>query len=156
MPNTYSQIYIHVIFAVKNRDALIRPNWETELYKYMTGIIQNKEQKMLAINGTSNHIHFLIGMKPTCCLADLVRETKKSSNAFIKEKGFSKFKFQWQEGFGAFSYSHSQLSDVIKYIDDQKEHHRKRSFKNEYLAFLKAFEIDFKDEYLFDWIEEDE
>lgn len=156
MPNTYSQIYIHVIFAVKNRDALIRPNWETELYKYMTGIIQNKEQKMLAINGASNHIHFLIGMKPTCCLADLVRETKKSSNAFIKEKGFSKFKFQWQEGFGAFSYSHSQLSDVIKYIDDQKEHHRKRSFKNEYLAFLKAFEIDFKDEYLFDWIEEDE
>lgn len=156
MPNTYSQIYIHVIFAVKNRDALIRPNWETELYKYMTGIIQNKEQKMLAINGTSNHIHFLIGMKPNCCLADLVRETKKSSNAFIKEKGFSKFKFQWQEGFGAFSYSHSQLSDVIKYIDDQKEHHRKRSFKNEYLAFLKAFEIDFKDEYLFDWIEEDE
>lgn len=156
MPNTYSQIYIHVIFAVKNRDALIRPNWETELYKYMTGIIQNKEQKMLAINGTSNHIHFLIGMKPTCCLADLVRETKKSSNAFIKEKGFSKFKFQWQEGFGAFSYSHSQLSDVIKYIEDQKEHHRKRSFKNEYLAFLKAFEIDFKDEYLFDWIEEDE
>ena len=154
MANTYSQIYIQIVFAVKNRNALIRPDWETELFKYITGIVQNKGQKMLSINGTSNHIHFFIGMKPSCCLSDLVREIKKSSNTFIKEKKFSKFNFQWQEGFGAFSYGHSQLSDVIQYIENQKTHHKKRTFKEEYLAFLKAFDIDFKDEYVFQWFDE--
>lgn len=152
MADTYSKIYIQVVFAVRNRDALIKPIWEEELYKYITGIVQNKGQKLIAINGVSDHIHFLIGMKPACCLSDLVREVKKSSNAFIKEKKFSRFKFEWQEGFGAFSYSHSQLSDVIKYIENQKIHHKKETFKCEYLSFLKAFEIEFKDEYLFDWI----
>ncbi|OAV75128.1 Transposase IS200 like protein [Bacteroidales bacterium Barb7] len=102
MAGTFSQIYIQIVFAIKNRDSLINPTWETELYKYITGIVQNKGQKMLAINGTANHIHFLIGMKPTCCLSDLIREIKKSSNAFVKEKKFTKFNFQWQEGFGAF------------------------------------------------------
>jgi len=154
MANTYSQIYIQIVFAVQNRDALIQPDWETELFKYITGIVQNKGQKMLSINGTSNHIHFFIGMKPSCCLSDLVREIKKSSNTFIKEKNFSKFHFQWQEGFGAFSYSHSQLTDVIHYIEKQKEHHKKQTFKQEYLAFLKAFDIDFKNEYVFQWLEE--
>ena len=153
MADTYSQIYIQVVFAVKNREALIRPDWEEELYKYITGIVQNKEQKMLAINGTHNHIHFMIGMKPTCCLSDLIREIKKSSNSFIKEKKFTRYNFQWQEGFGAFSYSHSQITNVIKYIENQKEHHSKKTFKDEYLAFLKAFEIEFKNEYLFEWLE---
>jgi REP element-mobilizing transposase RayT len=154
MANTFSQIYIQVVFAVQNRNALINKTWEEELYKYITGIVQNKGQKMLAINGTHNHIHFFIGMKPTCCLSDLVREVKKSSNSFIKENRFSPFRFQWQDGFGAFSYSHSQLTDVIRYIENQKEHHRKKTFKEEYLAFLKAFEIEFKDEYLFEWIDD--
>lgn len=154
MPNTFTQIYIQVVFAVQNRKALIQPEWEEELNKYITGIIQNKGQKLLAINGTKNHIHIFIGMKPNCCLSDLVREIKKASNLYIKEKGFSKFAFKWQEGFGAFSYSHSQLSDVIKYIENQKEHHRKKKFKEEYLAFLKAFEIEFKNKYLFEWIED--
>ena len=154
MADTYSQIYIQVVFAVKNRNALIKPVWEEELFKYITGTIQNKGQKMLAINGTSNHIHFFIGMKPTCCLSDLIREVKKSSNTFINEKQFSPFKFQWQEGFGAFSYSHSQLTDVIKYLGKQKEHHKKKTFREEYLSFLKVFEVDFKDEYLFEWIED--
>ena len=153
MADTYSQIYIQTVFAVQNRDAIIQSAWEEELYKYITGIVQNKGQKMLAINGTSNHIHFLIGMKPTCCLSDLVREIKKSSNTFIKEKKFTPYNFQWQEGFGAFSYSHSQLTDVIQYIENQKEHHKKRTFKDEYLEFLKAFEIEYKDEYLFNWID---
>ena len=130
MTGTFSQIYIQVIFAVKSRDSLIHSSWEEELYKYISGIVRNKEQKMLAINGMADHIHFLIGMKPSCCLSDLVREIKKSSNEFIKEKGFSKFKFQWQEGYGAFSYSHSNLDNVIKYIMNQKEHHKKNSFKN--------------------------
>jgi len=154
MADTFTQIYVQVIFAVQNRKALIQPPvWEEELYKYITGVVQNKGQKMLAINGIHNHIHFFIGIKPTCCLSDLVREIKKSSNAFINEKKFTPFKFQWQEGFWAFSYSHSQLTDVIQYIANQKVHHKKRSFKDEYKGFLKAFEIEFKDEFLFEWID---
>lgn len=154
MANTFTQIYIQVVFAVQNRNSLIMPAWEEELFKYITGIVQNKGQKMLSINGTKNHIHFFIGMKPTCKLSDLIREIKKSTSTFIKENRFSKFKFQWQEGFGAFSYSHSQLNDVIKYIENQKERHTKKTFKEEYLAFLKAYEIEFKNEYLFEWIDE--
>ena len=102
MADTFSQIYIQVVFAVKNRNALIKPEWEEELYKYITGIVTHKGQKMLAINGTSNHIHFFIGMRPTCCLSDLVREIKKSSNTFIRENKFTPYSFHWQEGFGAF------------------------------------------------------
>ena len=131
--STYTQIYVHIIFAVKGRDSLIQQVWEERLYKYITGIVQNKEQKMLAINGMPDHIHFLIGMKPTCCLSDVVREIKKSSNEFIKENNFTKFKFNWQGGFGAFSYSHSQLDDVIGYIKRQKAHHKKKTFKDEYI-----------------------
>ena len=151
--STYSQIYIQIVFAVKNRQALIANSWQEELYKYVTGIVKNKSQKMLAINGMPDHIHILIGMKPSCCLSDLVREIKKSSNSFVKEKEFSKYKFEWQEGFGAFSYSHSSLDNVIGYIKNQKEHHKKRSFKEEYIDFLEKFQIEFKDEYLFEWIE---
>ena len=150
---TFSQIYIQVVFAVKHRDSLIKQSWEEELYKYITGIIRNKGQKMLAINGVDNHIHFFIGMKPSCRLSDLVREVKKSSNNFITEKKFTNFKFDWQEGYGAFSYSHSALDNVIAYINNQKEHHRKKTFKEEYLEFLDKFKIEFKDEYLFKWID---
>jgi len=153
MAGTFSQIYIQVVFAVKGRDNLIHKLWEEELYKYITGIVQNKEQKMLAINGMPDHIHFIVGMKPSCCLSDLVREIKKFSNDFIKEKKFTEFKFHWQEGYGAFSYSHSNLDKAIKYIMNQKEHHRKKTFQEEYMEFLKKFEIEFKDEYLFEWVE---
>ncbi len=148
--STYSQIYIQIVFAVKGRKKLIQSHWENELYKYITGIITNKGQKLIRVNGVSDHIHILIGMKPSCCLSDLVREVKKSSNKFIKEKGFTKFKFEWQEGFGAFSYSHSDLSKVDKYIENQKEHHRNKSFKEEYHRFLEEYNIDFRREYLFD------
>jgi len=137
MAGTFSQIYIQTVFAVKNRDALIQPEWESELYKYITGIVQNKGQKILAINGTSNHIHIFIGIKPTCCLSDLIREIKKSSNTFIKEKRFTHYNFQWLEGYSAFSYSHSALNQVIQYIQNQKEHHKKKTFKEEYMDFLK-------------------
>jgi len=153
MAGTFSQIYIQVVFAVKGKRSLINSSWEEELYKYITGIVQNKGQKMLAINGIPDHIHIFIGMKPSCCLSDLVREIKKSSNEFINQKKFSKFKFQWQEGFGAFSYSHSNIDNVVKYVLNQKEHHNKKSFKQEYLDFLKKFEIEFKDDYLFEWID---
>jgi len=154
MADTFTQIYIQIVFAVQNRNASLNPSWEDELYKYITGIVQNKGNKMIAINGTFNHIHFLIGMKPTCCLSDLVREVKKSSNAFIKEKGFIKSRFQWQEGFGAFSYSHTQLTEVIKYISNQKDHHKKRTFREEYVEFLKNYEILFTKEHLFEWYED--
>jgi putative transposase len=153
MPGTFSQIYIQVVFAVKGRYSLIHPSWEEDLFKYISGVVKNKDQKMLAINGMPDHIHFVIGMKPSCCLSDLVREIKKSSNEFINEKKLADYKFNWQEGYGAFSYSHSALDNVIKYVLNQKEHHRKKTFKEEYLSFLKKFEIEFKDEYLFEWIE---
>lgn len=151
MANTYSQIYIQIVFAVQNRNALIDFSWENELYKYITGIVQNRGQKLISINGMPDHIHILIGMRPTCNLSDLVREIKKSTNNFINEKQFSKFSFKWQEGFGAFSYSHSQLDNVISYINNQKTHHKKVSFKDEYLGFLKKFEIEFDGDYLFKW-----
>ena len=150
--STYSKIYIQVVFAVKGRGSLILAEWEEMLYRYITGIVQGKEQKMLAINGIPDHIHFLIGMKPSCCLSDLVREVKKSSNDFINDKGLCKYKFNQQGGFGAFSYSHSDIDNVIKYIMKQKEHHKKKTFKEEYFEFLRKYEIEFKDEYLFDWI----
>jgi putative transposase len=153
MPGTFSQIYIQIVFAVKGRQSLINSDWEDELHKYMAGIIKNKQQKMLAINGMPDHVHILIGMKPSCCLSDLVREIKKSSNEFVNEKKYSKFKFQWQEGFGAFSYSHASLDDVIAYINNQKSHHKKQSFKEESKEFLTQFQIEHKEEFLFDWIE---
>jgi putative transposase len=153
--STYSQIYIQVVMAVKGRYSLISQSWEEELYKYITGIITNKGQKLIAINGMPDHIHILIGLKPSGCVSDLVREIKKSSNTFINEKKFTKSKFEWQEGYGAFSYSHSALDHVIAYIQNQKEHHRKKSFKEEYIDFLKRFEVEFKEEYLFKWIEEE-
>ena len=152
MSDTFSQIYIHLVFAVRNRKALILPSWEEELFKYISGIVRNKGEKMLTINGISNHIHLLIGMKPTCCLSDLVREIKKSSTNFIMEKKFTPYNFHWQEGFGAFSYSHSQIDMIFRYIEKQKEHHKKMSFKEEYLEFLNSFDVDFKEEYLFEWL----
>lgn len=153
MAGTFSQIYIQVVFAVKGRECVIHTSWEEELYKYISGIVRNKGQKMLAINGMPDHLHFIIGMKPSCCLSDLVREIKKSSNDFINEKKFSKYKFSWQEGYGAFSYSHSALDNVIQYVNNQKEHHRKISFKEEYKEFLEKFEVEFREEYLFEWFE---
>lgn len=150
---TYSQIYIQIVFAVKGRDCLIVREREVRLYKYITGIVREKDQKMLAINGMPDHIHFLIGMKPSCCLSDLVREVKKASNDFINENKLSKFKFNWQEGYGAFSYSHSHLDNVIAYIMNQKEHHKKKTFKEEYISFLKKFNVEYNEKYLFEWNE---
>jgi REP element-mobilizing transposase RayT len=154
MPKTFSQIYIQVVFAVQNRDALIKPEWEERLYQYITAIVQNKGQKMLAINGISNHVHLFIGIKPNCCLSDLVREIKKSSNDFINKNRLCKYNFGWQEGYGAFSYSHSQIDGVVKYIMNQKEHHKKQNFKDEYIQVLKNFSIEYDDQYLFNWIDQ--
>ena len=146
-------MYVQIVFAVKNRQALIMPEWEDEVYKYITGIIKNKGQKLLAINGTRNHIHIFINIKPSCCLSDLVREIKKSSNAYINEKKLSNFKFEWQNGYGAFTYSISDIGNVIKYINNQKEHHHKQTFKEEFLKFMEEFQIEYNEAYSFEWIE---
>lgn len=148
MANTFSQIYIHVIFSVKRWEYLISNQWKEELYKYITGIIRNKNQKLLIINGMPDHLHLLIGLKPDKSLSDLVRDIKNNSSNFINEKGFVKGKFSWQEGFGAFSYSDSQLNKIINYIKNQELHHQKKSFKEEYIEILKKFKIDYNEKYL--------
>jgi putative transposase len=153
MAGTFSQIYIQVVFAVSGREALIDPSCEERLYQYITGIIQKKEQKVLAINGMPDHLHFFIGMKSSCRLSDLVREIKKSSNEFINDNKLSKFNFNWQEGYGAFSYSHSQIDDVIKYIQNQKKHHQRKPFHEEYIDLLNKFQIDHDTKYLFQRID---
>ena len=153
MTDTFSQLYIQVVFAVKGRESLIKQDWDEQIYKYITGIIRAKEQKVLAINGVEDHIHIFIGIRPTCCISDLVREVKKSSNDFVNDKKFTIKKFSWQGGYGAFSYSHSQLDTVIKYVMNQKEHHKKISFKDEYIDLLKKFEIEFDEKYLFEWLD---
>ena len=153
MAGTYSQIYIQVVFAVKGRENLMRKEWRTEVHKYISGIIKAKEQKPIIVNGVGDHIHCFIGLKPSMALSDLVRDIKNNSSNFINEQGWVKGKFSWQEGYGAFSYAHSQIEQVYQYILNQEQHHSKRSFKEEYLDFLAKFEIDHKTEYLFDWVE---
>jgi REP element-mobilizing transposase RayT len=152
MAGTFSQIYIHFVFAVQDRQSLIQPSWEEELDKYTTGIVQNQKQKMLAINGMPDHVHLFLNTRPSCCPADLVREIKKSTNEWINEQRFTNCKFKWQDGYGVFSHGHGSVSSVISYVMNQKEHHRHKTFQEEYLGFLKRFDIPFKDEYLFRWI----
>ncbi len=154
MANTYSQIYIQIVFAVKGRENLIGRDWKDELYKYITGIVKNHHQKLLAIGGVADHVHILLNIKPNIALSDLVRDIKANSSRFINEKRFVRGKFSWQEGFGAFSYSISQLDDVIRYVQNQEEHHRETSFKDEYLKYLKRFDIEFDENYVFEWIDE--
>ncbi|HLO92520.1 MAG TPA: IS200/IS605 family transposase [Lentimicrobium sp.] len=153
MGNTYSQIYIQVVFAVRNRDAMIMDEWASRLYDYITAIVQNKHQKMLAINGMPDHLHFFIGMQPDCCLSELVREIKKNTNDFINDNKLTRSRFYWQDGFGAFSYSRSHIDNVVKYIKNQKEHHLRQNFKDEYLEFLRKFSIEYNEKFLFDWIQ---
>ncbi len=153
MPNTYSQIYIHVVFAVKGRENLIHPKWKIEMYKYICGITNGNKQKVYAINGMPDHIHVLLSIKPDIALSDLMRDIKANSSKWINSKQFVKGKFQWQEGFGAFSVSRSQLDIVIAYIDNQEQHHSKKSFKQEYLEFLTKYGIEYDEKYIFEFIE---
>ena len=149
MPNTYTQIHLHFIFAVKYRAALISGNWKEQLHRYITGIFQNNGHKMLQINTMPDHIHILIGMRPNQSVSSLIQNVKSESTKWINENNFCQNKFAWQEGYGAFSYSKSQLGDVIKYIQNQETHHKKKTFLQEYKDFLEAFEVDWNDEYLF-------
>src|SRR5438132_13546272 len=153
MANTYSQIYIQTVFTVDGRLSLIRPEIKEELYKYMTGIVRNNKQKLIAINGMSDHVHILIGLKPAMALADLVRDIKANSSDFINRKKWVHGRFSWQEGYGAFSYGHSQLDTIIRYIRNQEQHHSRRSFKEEYLTLLRRFDIAFEEKYVFKFID---
>ena len=150
MANTYTQLYIHIVFAVNGRMALIRDDFREELHKYITGIVTTKGHKLLAINSVKDHIHILVGLNPKIALSDLVRDVKNNSSAFINKKGWIKGKFSWQKGFGAFSYSRSHVDAVIEYIRNQEQHHRKRTFKEEYVEFLKKFSIPYDTKYIFE------
>ncbi len=153
MANTYSQMYVHIVFAVRNRENLIPKKHKEELQKYITGIVTNRGQKLLAINCMPDHTHIFIGFKPNICISDLVRDIKTSTSIFIKEKQFTQFKFYWQEGFGSFTHFHLQLTTVINYILNQEEHHKQNTFKDEYLELLAKFDVDFDSQYLFEWYE---
>ena len=155
MANTYSQIYIQVVFAVEGRQCLIRPEKKEELHKYMTGIISERDQKLLAIYCMADHTHILIGLKPSMALSDLMRDIKNGSSNFINRNRWVMGRFSWQEGFGAFSYSHSQISRVIHYIRRQPEHHAQKSFRQEYVQFLKRFEIEHEERFIFKDVEEE-
>lgn len=153
MAGTFSQIYIQTVFAVKGRDNFLMEPWRTEVFKYISGIIKGKNQKPIIVNGVKNHVHIFVGLKPSISVSDLIRDVKNNSTNFIDERKFVKGKFSWQEGFGSFSYSHSQIEQVYNYILTQEEHHRQRTFREEYLDFLRKFEIEYEDRYLFDFEE---
>lgn len=153
MANTYSQVYLQFIFAVKGRQSIINPKYNDELQKYITGIVQNRKQKLLAINNVPDHLHMLVGFGTTMSIADFIEEVKSISSKFINDKNWIQGKFEWQRGYGVFSYSRSQIDQVIRYIQKQQEHHIKKSFKDEYLEFLRKFEVEFDERYLFECIE---
>lgn len=153
MANTYTQIYIQIVIVVKGRHCLIPNEKKVNLYKYITGIIRNKNHKLISINGVSNHIHFLIGLNPAEALSVLVKEVKRCSTNYINEQRWLLGKFGWQEGFGGFSYSRSQLDNVINYIENQEKHHQKKTFREEYMEMLKKFDVVFDEKFIFTDIE---
>lgn len=149
MPNTYTQIHLQIIFAVKYRMGLIKKEWKDELYKYMTGTVQANKHKLLAINGIEDHVHILIGMRPTQSLADLLQDIKSGSSKWINDNKLTPQKFEWQGGYGAFSYSKSHVPRVIRYIHKQEEHHKKVNFLTEYEDFLQKFGVEYDRQYIF-------
>ena len=149
MANTYTQLYIHLVFAVKYRMGLITDKWKQQLYEYIVALAKNRKHRIYAINGMSDHIHILVSMSPAQSLSDFVQEIKRASSMWINDNRFVPGKFEWQEGYGAFSYGQSQIGVVVNYIKNQEEHHKKHTFKDEYKAFLKAFNISFDEHYIF-------
>jgi len=151
MSNTYTQLYVQIVFAVKGRENLLQKPWRSEIFKYMAGTITAKNQKPIIVNGVSDHVHLFVCMTPSITISDLVRDVKNNSSKFINNKRFVKGRFSWQNGFGAFTYSHSQLDNVYKYVLNQEAHHKKRGFKEEYLDLLNKFDVNYDSQYLFDW-----
>ncbi|WP_421794765.1 IS200/IS605 family transposase [Haliscomenobacter sp.] len=153
MAGTYTQIYIQYVFAVKGRQNLLQKPWREEVFKYMAGVIKNKNQKSIIVNGVADHVHVFVGLKPSMSVSNLIRDVKNNSSDFINDQQFLPYEFSWQDGYGAFSYAHSQMDAVYKYILNQEKHHRKKTFKEEYLEFLQKFEVEYNEKYLFDWLE---
>ncbi len=153
MPNTFQQIYLQFVFAVKYRQSLIPPEHKEELHKYITGIVQKRNAKMLAVHCMPDHIHLFVGFKPNILMSDFVKEIKMASNEFINKQQWTKGKFSWQEGYGVFSYSHSHVDRVVKYVLNQELHHKKKTFRNEYMEFLNKFEIPFEEKFLFTFVD---
>ena len=151
MANTYIQLYAQIVFSPKGRQNLIHDGIKNDIYKYMAGIIKNKKQKPMIINGMPDHVHIFIGFSPDIAISDLVRDIKSNLTNFINEQNMFPGKFSWQKGFGAFTYSKSQIPKVIRYIQKQEEHHRKKSFREEYQELLENFDVDYKEKYLFEW-----
>ncbi len=154
MANTYTQIYIQIVFAVSGRRNLISKENREELHKFITGIVSNRKQKLFAVFAMPDHIHMLISINPNISISDLVRDIKSGSSKFINEKRWINGKFNWQEGYGAFSYSRSSVDSVIKYILNQEEHHSKKTFREEYLEFMEKFEIAYDPKYVFEWMDD--
>ena len=153
MSKTYTQIHLQLVFAVKYRNAVIDQTWKPELYKYITGIVRNNNHKILAINGMPDHVHILVGMRPTQSVSGLLKDIKGSSSKWINDKKFCSERFEWQEGYGAFSYGASQVDYVMEYIKNQEAHHQKKTFIEEYTGFLKIFKIDFEEVFIFKELE---
>lgn len=150
MADTYTQIYIHIVFSVKYRERLIPPQHREKLHKFISGIIANRKQKVMAINSMPDHIHIFISMKPSISVSDLVRDIKSASSKFLRQQPGCSNSFNWQNGYGAFTYAHSQTNRVISYIRNQEAHHKKKTFREEYIQFLSRYKIDFDDRYVFD------
>jgi len=148
MANTFTQIYLHLVFAVQNRASLIQPEWKIELYKYITGIVQNNNHKLIAVNGTANHLHIAVGYKPHQLIPELLQDIKGCSSKWINEKKFVLGKFNWQQGYGAFSFSHSHIDRIVNYINNQEQHHKTNTFHEEYIELLKKYEIPYNEKYV--------
>jgi len=153
MAGTYSQLYIQIVFAVAGRKNMLDKSWRTEVFKYMAEIINAKGHKTLIVNGVSDHVHIFVGLKPSMAISDLVRDVKNNSTNFINIQNYTRGKFSWQPGYGTFSYGKSQVNRVYQYILNQENHHSKTSFREEYQEFLRKYEIEHEDKYLFEWIE---
>lgn len=154
MPNTYTQLYIQFVFAVRYRESRIKKEWKDELYRYITGIVHNNKSKMLAINGVADHFHIFVGYKPTIAIPHLVKDIKVASGSWINENNLTRSRFTWQEGYGAFSYRLRDIDEVCHYVQNQEEHHRKKTFKEEYIGLLNDFAIRYDEKYLFEFFDD--
>ena len=153
-PGSFTQLYVQLVFAVKYRQALLHKNIRERVFKYMSGIISEMKHKSIIVNGISNHVHILIGLNPSLSISDTIHDIKRSSSLFINKEKLCLGKFAWQEGYGAFSYSRSCLDNIYNYILNQEKHHKKKTFREEYIQFLKEYNIEFDERFLFDFLDD--
>ena len=153
-PGTFTQIYVQLVFAVKNRDAVLSKEIRNYVFKYMSGILTNMKHKSIIVNGTSNHVHILLGLNPSISVSDTVHGIKRSSSLFINKEKLCIGRFNWQEGYGGFSYSRTQIPNIYNYIENQESHHKLKTFQQEYIDYLNTNEMEFDEQFLFDFLED--